>query len=328
MDRYEHLNDTRVVAIEVTPMWSGDLPISAVNEALKAVGLDEKLFPSTPSRAKAMRRAFEALAPRGSRIDSLPKGMGVSMSIKNSSKLDLQELQERTGIEVREAASYYATLTAKITVQNVNGTEIEEVNFTPYDHPMVPLLRETYAAMKDKYKMAEDLSWWFSQVIIPAVGGVGKRSRGGVYYVPASRKEVLVKCAKALDNVSQTQTLVRTVAGLTIPVQRLIHGGKLCLEPRYGSDAAAMEILVDGVIRETDNAIDSLTEALSAEGDKALGKRALKTKRRQLAKLEAEITEWETTASMSLELLRNRLEEARSVLGIAELAAEAESLRL
>src|SRR5690606_18565054 len=105
MDRYEHLNDTRVVAIEVTPMWSGDLPISVVNEALKAVGLDEKLFPPTPSRAKAMRRAFEALAPRGSRIDSLPKGMGVSMSIKNSSKLDLQELQERTGIRSEEHTS-------------------------------------------------------------------------------------------------------------------------------------------------------------------------------------------------------------------------------
>lgn len=327
-DRYMLLDDPRVVAIEVTPMWSGDLDIEVVEEALRAHGMDDKLLPPRPGRAKAMKRAFESCAPRGAKIDTLPKGMGVSMSIKNVHKLDLQELQERTGLEVRESASYHATLTAKIQGQNINGTEIVELNFTPWDHPMVPLLREVYNVALGKYKVAEDLSWWFSQVIIPACGGVGKRSRGGVYYVPAKRKDLLVKCAEALDSVSQSQMLVREVAGLTLPVHRLIRGGKLCLEPRFANDAAAMEILVDGVIRETDNAIDSLADALSASGEKALGKRALRTKREQLEKLEGTIAMWESTASMSLELLRNRLDEARSALGMAELAAEAEELQL
>jgi len=155
------------------------------------------------------------------------------------------------------------------------------------------------------------------------VGGVGKRSRGGVYYVPAARREVLLKVASALSKLSQSHAIQRMVAGVSIPVYQLTHGGKLCLEPRYSDDSAAMEILIDGVIRDTDSALDGLSDALDVkEGKRPLGKRGLATKKKEAAVLEAQLASWESVCSVSLDLLRNRLNELQAGLGVAELAAE------
>lgn len=320
-------NDPRIAVIETTPMWAGDLSIQVVDEALKAEGLDDKLLPAQPSRSICMRRAFQECAPRGARIDPLPAGMGVAMSLKDVNMLDLEALAAQQGHEVREAASYTAKLTAKILVENINGTEIETLTFTPHDHPMVALVREVYKTKRDQYKASEDLSVWFSQTIIPAVGGVGKRSRGGVYYVPAARKDTLMKVASALSKLSQSSAINREVAGVNIPVYQLTHGGKLCMEPRYADDSAAMEILIDGVIRDTDSVIDGLAESLEVkEGKKALGKRGLATKKREAANLEAQLASWEQVCSVSLDLLRNRLTEVQDAIGTAELVCELEEV--
>lgn len=322
MSRNISFDDPRVAAIEVTPMWAGDLDCSEVDSALKSAGVPDEALPKVPSRAAAMRRAFEEIAPRGAKIDTLPKGLGVTMSLKDVARLDLEALSAASGGAVREAASYHATLTAKVNVQNVNGTEIESVSFSPEDHPMVPLLREVYASKKGQYKASEDLSVWFSQTIIPAVGGIGKRSRGGVYYVPAARRGLLLSVARGLETISSTHSVDRQVAGQSFPVHILDRGGKLCLEPRFADDASAMEIMVDGVIRDADSTLDGLAAELAPEGGKPLGKRALATKRREAERLEAEISSWEQVTSVSLDLLRNRVQELRAAIGTAELALE------
>jgi hypothetical protein len=318
-------SDPRVTAIEVTPMWAGDLNISDVDAALKNAGVPDEALPKAPSRATAMRRAIEEIAPRGAKVDALPKGLvGVTMSLKDVSRLDLEALSNATGGSVREAASYNATLTAKVNVQNVNGTEIESLSFSPEDHPMVPLMREVYRAKRDQYKASEDLSVWFSQTIIPSIGGIGKRARGGVYYVPASRRDLLLSVARGLEAISASNTVERNVAGMSFPVSLLTHGGKICMEPRTGDDAAAMEIMVDGIIRDVDGTLDDLASVLEANtsSGKPLGKRALATKKQEALRLEAEIATWEQVASVSLDLLRNRIEEVRAAIGMAEMAAE------
>lgn len=322
------LNDPRIAAIEVTPMWAGSLLISDVDNALKAAGVPEEMLPKAPSRAVCMRRAFDHCAPRGAKIDSLPKGMGVSMSLKDVTMLDLEALAAQAGGVVREAASYHAMLTAKILVENINGTEIETVTFSPNDHPIVPLIRETYRAMRDQYKASEDLSVWFSQGVLPSLGGIGKRSRGGVYYVPAHRKDTLLQVAKGLESVSQSHAIHREVNGVQVPVHQLTIGGKLCLEPRYSEDTFAMEIMIDGVIRDTDTALDELSAALDpGEGKRPLGKRALATKRNECAKLEEKMKAWENVCSISLDLLRNRMAEVQNGIGIAEMACEMEEAK-
>jgi len=317
-------SDPRVVAIEVTPMWAGDLNISDVDAALKAAGVPDEALPKAPSRATAMRRAIEEIAPRGAKVDSLPKGLGVAMSLKDVSRLDLEALSAAAGYAVREASSYSATLTAKILVQNVNGTEIETLSFSPEDHPMVPLVREVYRAKRDQYKASEDLSVWFSQTIIPSVGGIGKRARGGVYYVPASRRDLLLSVARGLEAISAFNTVDRNVAGMSFPVYLLTHGGKICLEPRTGDDSAAMEIMVDGVIREVDGTLKELIGILQTNnsGDKALGKRALATKKAEALELEAYLQTWQASASFSSALLQDRLMEIQNAISFAETALE------
>lgn len=316
-------SDPRIAAIEVTPMWSGELHIDVVDSALKAAGVPDNLLPKQPSRAVAMRRAFDACAPRGAKMDMLARGQGVALSLKDVAKLDLEELTRTQGYEVREAASYFAMLTAKILVVNTNGTETETLTFTPDDHPMVALVREMYQVKREQYKMSEDLSVWFSQTIIPAVGGVGKRSRGGVYYVPASRRELLLRVSEALDSISSSRQIDREVAGVKCPVHRLVIGGKICIEPRAVDDASAMEIMIDGVIRQTDGVLDDIAGALDpSEGKRPLGRRGLATKKDECAALEKEIAAWENVCSTSLGLLRNRLVEVQSAIGMAELQAE------
>jgi len=302
-------------------MWAGDLAITDVDNMLKAEGLPDGLLPAQPSRAIAMRRAFQECAPRGARIDPLPAGMGVAMSLKDVSQLDLEQLASAAGHEVRSAASYNTKFTAKILVENIQGTEIETLTFTPDDHVMAPLVRAVYQAKREQYKASEDLSVWFSQCIIPAVGGVGKRSRGGVYYVPAARRDTLLKVASALSKLSQSHAVQRQVQGMQVPMYLLTHGGKLCLEPRFADDSAAMEILIDGVIRDTDSALDGLSDALDVkDGKRPLGRRGLATKKREAANLEQQLSSWENVCSVSLDLLRNRLVELQAGIGIAELA--------
>lgn len=320
-------SDPRIAAIEVTPMWSGELHIDVVDSALKAYGVPDELLPKQPSRAVCMRRAFDACAPRGAKIDMLSRGQGVALSLKDVAKLDLEELTRVQGYEVREAASYFAMLTAKILVVNTNGTETETVTFSPEDHPLVPLIREMYTVKREQYKLSEDLSVWFSQTIIHHVGGVGKRSRGGVYYVPSSKRDLLLKISDALNSVSSSRQIDRVVAGVKCPVHRLVVGGKLCIEPRAVDDASAMEIMIDGVIRQTDGTLDDLAGALSpAEGKKPLGKRGLASKQEECAQLEKEIAAWENVCSTSLDLLRDRLSEIQAALCVAELQAEAAEL--
>jgi hypothetical protein len=305
-------------------MWAGDLNISDVDNALKAAGVPDEALPKAPSRATAMRRAIEEIAPRGAKVDSLPKGLGVAMSLKDVSRLDLEALSAAAGYAVREASSYSATLTAKILVQNVNGTEIETLSFSPEDHPMVPLVREVYRAKRDQYKASEDLSVWFSQTIIPSVGGIGKRARGGVYYVPASRRDLLLSVARGLEAISAFNTVDRNVAGMSFPVYLLTHGGKICLEPRTGDDSAAMEIMVDGVIREVDGTLKELIGILQTNnsGDKTLGKRALATKKAEALELEAYLQTWQASASFSSALLQDRLMEIQNAISFAETALE------
>jgi hypothetical protein len=145
-----------------------------------------------------------------------------------------------------------------------------------------------------------------------------------VYYVPNAKRDLVLKVARAMEKVSQFTYVDRKVAGVNIPIASLSRGGKICIEPRYNDDSAAMEILIDGVIRNTDTALDELSEALAPEaGKRQLGKRALASKREDLLSLEKQLSSWEKTCAVSLDLLQNRINEAKAAIGIAELAAEA-----
>jgi hypothetical protein len=241
------------------------------------------------------------------------------MSLKDVGRLDLEALALNAGVTVREAASYNATFTAKVNVQNINGTEIETLSFSPDDHPMVALVREVYQVKKEQYKCSEDLSVWFSQSVLPTLGAISKRSRGGVYYVPARNYPVLEAIQNGLRELSQSHWVERSVEGKSFPVAILQNGGKVVTEPRFKSDSTAMEIAVDGIIRHADGVLDDMMGALTGEGGRPLGRRALVTKKSEADLLEAEIASWENVASVSLDLLRNRLDELRAAIGVAEL---------
>ena len=94
-------SDPRVTAIEVTPMWAGDLNISDVDNALKAAGVPDEVLPKAPSRSTAMQRAIKEIAPRGAIVTPLAKGLGCTMSLKDVSRLDLEALSNATGVTVR-----------------------------------------------------------------------------------------------------------------------------------------------------------------------------------------------------------------------------------
>ena len=325
MDNQNNQNDQneieKIAVFEVTPMWAGTLSIVDTDAALVAAGVPPERLPKKPARSVAMRRAIEEVAPRGAKIDMLPKGLGVTMSLKDASRLDLEQLAAIQGGTVREAASYLATFTAKVNVQNINGTEIETVSFSPEDHPMVPLVREVYGVKKEQYQCSEDLSVWFSQNILPSLNAISKRSRGGVYYVPASGAGLLKAVQNGLRQVSQSHQIDRNVEGKSFPVHIVSNGGKVYIEPRYKSDSTAMEIAVDGIIRHADGVLNDMEAALQGT-DRKLGKRALATKNEEALALEAEISQWEGMASVSLDLLRNRLNELKNAIGMAELAAD------
>ncbi|NIN67215.1 MAG: hypothetical protein GTO63_21450 [Anaerolineae bacterium] len=232
------------------------------------------------------------------------------------------------GGTVQRTNAHKVEITAKVERAEDDG-HLSTLNITPEDHPAVPLIREQFAHHRGTsdenpgvFKCSQDLSVWFSQVIIPWVRGTSTRSRGGSYYVirglNLNRLESVAKALEACSTYSMTP--IKLPSGHIIHRTKTLKGGRIILKPELGT-AAAIEVLLDGVCNESDKLCDNAHDALT-KGKKGI--RALETQDTRLEKHLDKLKELEDLLGDALSDMTDRVNETKAATGMMKLKLEAE----
>lgn len=311
------LDDDRVLFVEAKPSgWAGDLPIKTLLDALEAHDVPPEVWPSTPSDNKCLERALHSMRSRRSLVRPLPKNKGWSLILENAEDLDLERPEDSDGRH-----SHKVELTCKIEQSEFEhgGTT---VRVTPAEHPAVPLIKQEYVRYRGEgdreglFKCSQDLSYWFSQTIIPWCHGVATRSRGGSYYIMKGQYlDRLLRVVGALEDASEFTTETITVSGEPVALTKVALGGRIILKPEVAT-TTTIEILIDNIINECDKACDQLSEKLE-KGN--LGVRALKTQKTEANKTLEKLKEYESLLDMNLSDVKDRIQEVSTGIGMAEL---------
>lgn len=309
------INDERVIFVEAKPAgWAGDLPVQELFEALDKYDIPREVWPSLPSDNKCLERALHSLRSRRSLVRPLAKGKGFSLILERVEGLDL----ETESME----ASHTVELTCKVEKGEGESAK-SRIRVTPEHHPAVPLIKQEFERYRGEseedglFKCSQDLSYWFSQTIVPWCRGVATRARGGSYYIMKGEYlNRMVRVSEALASASSCSTQVFMVNGRQINRPKVNLGGRIILKPEVAS-TAAIEILIDNIINECDKTCDQLHEKLT-QGE--MGRRALRTQKGVAEDTMIKLKEYEKLLDTNLQDVKDRLEEVSSGLGLAELA--------
>jgi hypothetical protein len=303
------LDDERVAFVEAKPdNWSGYVDVQEFYDALKDVGVPEKLWPSKPTANKRLERAMKSQkTSRRVLIRPLSKAKGWSLVLEDSNELEL-EGQEHS----KTAHNVVLTCRAK----KVNDQDYLEI--TPWDHPYAMSVKKDFDHFQHLFKCSEDLSHWFSQTIIPWCLGIATRARGGSYYILKGESlDNIMKVTLALNKVSSTYTTPIVINDAIINVTKVSKGGRIILKPEVAS-TVAVEILMDNFISECEQVTDMVSEKIK-EGK--LGYRALSTQKELASDQLSKLGEFEQLLGTKLDDLRDKLNGAKEEAGLAALIA-------
>jgi hypothetical protein len=279
--------------------------------ALEAQGIPKEVWPHSPTPHVCLGRAVDEAAGRKDRVESIKDGW--SLTTVHNEKLDLEN-PDNDGKSAHEVC-----VTAKV----VKTGDVQELRITPTDSPHAALIRHEYERQQGLFRAAEDLSQWLSRVIIPWVGGVAAKARGGSYYVMKGEGLTnIMKIKKALDSISTFDVKhfpILNKPGESISLPIVTHGTMLTVKPEFAT-MDAVRIVINGIIEDTDRLCDDLSEKLT-DGD--LKAKGLKTQINRAVNLENRLSEYSRVLGTDLSDLNGRLSELKNGLGMA-LAATVE----
>lgn len=329
------LDDERVAFVEAKIAgWAGDMPVERLFTALRDNDIPEKVWPSLPSNNRCLERALSSLRSKRSLIRPLPGGGGWSLVLEAADRLDLNEcawemvpaaMEETMAVSYGGKETPRTAHTIELTCRMEKQKDVSAVScirVTPEEHPSVPLIKQEFERYRGEdeqtglFKCSQDLSQWFSQTIVPWCRGVATRSRGGSYYIMKGQYlDRIRRVCNALDQASEVSSRNLMVSGQLISLHKVHCGGRIVLKPEIPT-TAAVEILIDNIIDESDKACDQLAVGLT---DGTMGQRALSTRRTQAEDALQKLEEYETLLDTNLVDVKARLEEVRAGVGMAEL---------
>jgi hypothetical protein len=297
------LNHPSVLCAEVKFQHAGYINQDRLLLALIDAEVPEEKFPIPPTEHVMLGRAMNEIAGRKDKVDTI--GDGWVLTLVDQEKLDLEKVGN-TG-----ADAHQVSLTAKVLRVGTGSV----LKMTPDNHHLGPALEQEWQNQQNLFKASEDLSKWLSQVIIPWVGGVASKARGGAYYVRKGEPLVnITKIQQVLDKVSEKHYRQFKVFGLTdvIDLPVVTQGTLVTLKPEF-AELEAIRIMLNGIIEKTDRVCDELHDKLTSN----IGERALKTQIGKAAEMEAEIQQYQEALGTDLSDLTVRLTELKNGLGIA-----------
>ncbi len=290
---------------------AGHIEQGALFAALDVAGIPSNIYPKPPSDHVCLGRAVKSVAGRSDRVESIAGGWVLTMV--HQDRLDLED-EENDGTDAHEVC-----VTAKV----IKVEDATIVRITPEDSIHAPLIREEYEYHQGQFKAAEDISRWLSQTVIPWVGGVAAKARGGSYYVAKGQGLTRMRSVQdALEAVSlYTTRSFKTLDDVTKSVElpSVVQGTSVVLKPEFaGLDA--IRIMLNGIIEECDKTCDDLHGVIMKGG---VGKRGLQSKITQAEEMESKLVDYSKALGLDLSDMNSRLLEVKSGLGIA-LAQELE----
>lgn len=300
------LSDERVAFVEAKPVgWSDYLPVSRLFGALQHCNVPESVWPPIPSPHRCLERAVHSLKGPRSLIRPLAKIKGWSLVLEDTAHLDKDT--EEDGV-----SSHTVDLTCKLDKEGDSIT----LKITPSNHPAADHIRKEFERHQEGlFKCSQDLSQWFSRVIIPWCAGVPTRARGGSYYIMKGEPlDKVRKVAKALDLASRISNSPLKVGDFMINRQTVMQGGKIILKPEIAS-VQAIEIVIDNLVAECDRVCDQIEEDIHTD----LGKRALASRRQQTRETLNKLSTYEKLLDTNLVDVRERLNELQNGIGVMEL---------
>lgn len=276
--------------------------------ALEAAGVPKNIWPKAPSDHVCLGRAVKELAGRSDRVESIQGGWVLTTVLHD--KLDLED-PENDGTDAHEVS-----VTAKV----IQEGDTQIIRVTPGDSPHAPLIRHEYTFQQERFKASEDISKWLSQHVIPHVGGVAAKARGGSYYVAKGvGLNSLKKVKEALDAVStfvDRKFKMLDDPTKTFNIPKVTQGTSLILKPEFRA-LDAISIMLNGIIEETEKTCDDLHAKLIQTGDGKLGKRGLTTQIASAEALEGKLKDYSKALGLDLSDLNERLDELKAGLGVA-----------
>lgn len=288
---------------------SGYIPQEALFKALEKQGIPKNLWPKEPTQHVCLGRALKSVASRKDRVESISDGW--VLTVVDKDKLDLED-PNNTGKDAHEVC-----VTAKVIKEN--GATL--LRITPPNSIHEPYIRHEYTHQQSQFKASEDISRWLTQTIIPWVGGVSSRARGGSYYVYKNGGLDKIKQIKAaLDEVSTFSYRTFTFAddtNKTVKLPIVTAGTALILKPEVKS-LDAIRIMLNSIIEETDSVCDDLADKLNTG---KLKKKGIKGQIKQAEAMEERLKAYSKALGLDLSDINSRLTELKTGLGLALLQA-------
>lgn len=170
----------------------------------------------------------------------------------------------------------------------------------PEDHRLAPEIRAAFDAALETVT-ATDVSTLLIS-LVEHCRGVALREGGGLYFV-------------APEHLAEWETMVRAL--------RSISGHRIYSAPAMRS-ADIVDAVLAGMEEEARIAADKMEADLAADGDKALGSRALKSRAANCESVCDKIGQYERLMGVKLDAIRQRMEGLQAGIAAAILAAEAE----
>jgi hypothetical protein len=263
-------------------MWSldGAVPYTALQKAWEDSGLEPDDCPSAPGASATLRSVLAKFA----------KGRRIVRPVQEGTFALLAEA--RTGDE--ENPLDHETV---VVVRLSGDSELEFKG----NREVAEQINEAFTNERENLGVTE-FSMWLTTMVAGRCNGVPLRPRGGVYFVPADRIEVLEKISKVVEDVSSHKVY---------SIQAL-------------KSEDAVEAVIDAVNRETEEAINAIVEEAGAgelvQTTKNRTVRSVRIREERLKVAADKLESYERLLGVKSEAVRKRLEDAMSMLALIVMA--------
>jgi hypothetical protein len=265
---------------------SGSLALSRLEVAWKAAGLDLALLPSSPEPEVALRRAVAAQQARRRLVRPLAK-RGAWVIKDEAVASDGTD----TTYETVARVFFDGGVTFPARIERVEAPDVV------FD-TVAEGIRAAYYQHRSELQ-PEDVSVWLVK-LAKGQSAVSLRDAGGIYFVPRPAVEFWRQVAGALQAAAEGHHVFR------IPALR---------------NDEAIDAILDAITVEAEAEAAAIEADLTAEGDQALGERALATRTKRCAQVLAKVSSYEGLLGVKLETIRERVERLQADVSAASLLA-------
>lgn len=268
---------------------SGPLSLTVLRAAWEAAGLDSQLLPESPEPEVALRRAVVEQQARRRLVRPLAK-RGAWVIKDEAVTGDGSDTSYETVARIHfDSGAWYGRVPVRIEKAEAPDAVFDKVDGA---------IREAYTRHRAELQ-PEDVSAWLVK-LAKGQAAVSLRDAGGIYFVPRPAMEFWRRAVAVIESVSTAHHVFR------IPALR---------------NSEAIDAILDAITIEAEAEAEAIEADLTAEGDAALGERALATRGRRCAAVLDKVGAYEGLLGVKLETIRERIARLQADLTAAALVA-------